>query len=169
MGLKQASFVAATNANDIIPNYLQTGIYQPRPSVQTLSNAMDVGDPSNFWRLHALFDEELEAIQAAIKGYSFDDAATVSEMKRVYNVFGYVLDPHAAVASLAWNAQREENTTSHGIILETAHPTKFLDVVENALGFSPEVPERLAVLKDKEKNSILLPKGYPALKSWLLS
>ncbi len=168
MGLKQASFVAATNANDIVPKYLQTGTYQPRPSVATLSNAMDVGDPSNFWRMQELFDEDVDLMRKEIAAYTFNDAATLNEMKRVYSATGYTLDPHGAVGSLAWNAHRPV-TMAHGVILETAHPAKFIDVVEQALGQSPEIPERLAVLKDKEKLSVVIPKGYQALKEFLLS
>lgn len=165
MGLPIKQFIASANRNDIVPQYLHTGIFDPRASIQTISNAMDVGDPSNFKRMLDLYDGSLEAIQQDIAGASFTDEETQSCMKAVYEQTGYVLDPHGAVGYLG--LQKNRGTTP-GIFLETAHPAKFIDVVEDTIG-GIDIPERLKAYLDKEKQAINMSSKFEAFKGYLLS
>lgn len=168
-GLPVAGFVAATNANDIVPKYLQSGQYVPRPSVPTISNAMDVGNPSNFARLADLFPS-WEQMRQNLYGYAFDDEATRAAMREVKAKYDYVIDPHGAVGYLAWEQFRREHAPPDavGIVLETAHPAKFGEVVAETLGEPPAVPERLRHVLDMPKRSIPLPKDYATFKAFLL-
>ncbi|WP_448520541.1 threonine synthase [Rhodoflexus sp.] len=169
MGLPIAGFVAATNANDIVPKYLQSGQYVPRPSVATISNAMDVGNPSNFARLAAIFPS-WEEMKKHLYGYAFSDEATRLAMQEVKAKYNYVIDPHGAVGYLAWEQFRKEHAPQDavGIVLETAHPAKFGEVVEEVLGEAPAIPERLRHLLDMPKQSISLSKDYAAFKAFLM-
>jgi threonine synthase len=134
MGLPVQKFVASTNANDSVPAYLQSGNFHPRPSVQTISNAMDVGNPSNFERLLQLHDRSVDHMRKEIAGYSFSDEETREQMKAVYANSGYILDPHGAVGLLGMEKYAGENGKEcYGIVLETAHPAKFKEVVEETL------------------------------------
>jgi len=174
MGLPVHHFIAATNANDIVPAYLSTGEYHPRPSVPTLSNAMDVGNPSNFARmldLHPSTDDcsTWNNMQNQITGYAFDDETTAQAMKEIDKKFNYTIDPHGAVGFLALSEYQSKNPNTRGIILETAHPAKFIDDVESILEHPIEIPEKLAVLTDRKKESVLMPISFPALKEWLLA
>ncbi|MDX1908120.1 MAG: threonine synthase [Bacteroidia bacterium] len=169
MGLPVSHFVAATNANDVVPAYLASGIYTPRPSVQTLSNAMDVGNPSNFVRLLHLLGQDYSTVAGMISGYRFSDQQTLGAIRTVYDQTGYLLDPHGAVGYLAGETFLEKNTDYQIVTLETAHPSKFPDVITGQAGIVPEMPERLAALQDKPKVSIPMPASYPPFKSWLLS
>ncbi|MCS6967927.1 MAG: threonine synthase [Cytophagales bacterium] len=169
MGLPVAGFIAATNVNDVVPRYLQTGKYEPRPSIPTISNAMDVGNPSNFARLAEWFPT-WEAMRQNLYGYAFTDEQTRQAMRRVYQQYGYMMDPHGAVGYLAWEAfcQEYQPANAVGIILETAHPVKFSEVVTQTLGQTPTVPERLQHLMTLPKLSIPLPKDFATFKNFLM-
>jgi threonine synthase len=168
LGLPVKGFLAATNANDVVPAYLRTGEYRPRPSTATISNAMDVGAPSNFARMQALFGGSWDAMRGKIEGLAFTDDQTRAAIREVKSMHGYEIDPHGAVGWLAarkWRAAHPGNAT---ITLETAHPAKFLDVMEQELGTDAvEIPERLAILADREKVAIPLPADEAAFKEWL--
>lgn len=168
MGLPIHQFIAATNANDVVPSYLQNGTYTPRPSVATLSNAMDVGNPSNFARMMDLYCSTWNNIRKDIKGYSFNDAETEECMLNVFNNHGYILDPHGAVAYLALEKYQQENPGTKGVIFETAHPSKFLPDVERVLKLKIDVPERLAILSEKQKNALGMGVEFNSFKEWLL-
>jgi threonine synthase len=168
LGLPVEQFVAATNANDVVPEYLKTGDYKPRPSVATISNAMDVGAPSNFARMQALFGGSWEAMKEKISGATFSDEQTRAAIRTVKSTLGYDLDPHGAVGWLAAQQWRAAHPGSATITLETAHPSKFLDVMEAELGKGVvEVPERLAILADREKVAIPMAADEAAFKAWL--
>lgn len=169
MGLPVHQFIAATNLNDVVPEYLKTGVFTPRPSVPTLSNAMDVGNPSNFARMMDLYSSTWNILKAEIKGFAFDDEQTKFAVKEVFERFGYVIDPHGAVGYLALKEYQEANPGYMGIILETAHPSKFLPDVEAILERTVDVPERLAVLADKEKNAVQMGVEFSSFKDWLLN
>ncbi len=170
MGLPVRHLVAATNVNDVVPQYLSTSDYSPRPSIATLSNAMDVGAPSNFARMKELFDNDWKAMTAMITGFAYDDAQTRQAMREVYEKYDYVIDPHGAVgylASEAWLADHPEDVT---VILETAHPSKFPETICEELGDDVlTIPERLACLTDEPKVSIPMAADPGALQAWLQS
>ena len=168
MGLPISHFIAASNANDIVPEYLNSGSYNPRPSVRTVSNAMDVGNPSNFVRMQDLYGFTWNNMAKEISGYSFDDEATVAGIKEVYDKYNYVIDPHGAVGYQALKVHQMLHPKTKGIILETAHPSKFLDAVENVIDTKVNVPERLAILADKKKEATLISTSYNPFKDWLL-
>ena len=144
LGLPAAGFVTATNANDVVPEYLRTGLYEPRASVRTLSSAMDVGAPSNLARILALFDGDLGRLRGCLEASAWSDRDTREAMKRVFDEHGYVLDPHTAVGWLALERVLAERPDAHGVVLSTAHPAKFGDIVEEAIGGTVPVPEQLA-------------------------
>jgi threonine synthase len=152
----------------VVPAYLKSGDYQPRPSTATISNAMDVGAPSNFARMQALFGHSWEAMREKIEGLSFTDAQTRAAIREVKSLYNYEIDPHGAVGWLAarkWRAAHPGNAT---ITLETAHPSKFLDVMEEEIGKGTvEIPERLAILAGREKVALQLPADETAFKDWL--
>lgn len=168
MGLPVYHFVAATNANDVIPQYLDTGEYRPQPSVRTLSNAMDVGAPSNFARMLDLFGSTWNTMRRDISGFSFSDEQTRVAMREVDKQFGYVLDPHGAVGYLALREYQRANPDTLGVVLETAHPAKFLENVEEILGKHIEVPGRLTELAEREKAAVQMRIGYEGFRKWLL-
>ncbi len=151
MGLPVHQFLAATNVNDVVPAYLTTGQYTPRPSVRTLSNAMDVGSPSNFARMLNLYGSTWNNLRSDVTGFAFDDEDTQRGMREVDQRFGYTIDPHGAVGYLAWQEYRPSEPEAVGIILETAHPAKFLEDVERILEKPVEVPARLKELENREK------------------
>lgn len=168
LGLPVEQFVAATNINDVIPAYLDSGNYEPRPSVATISNAMDVGAPSNFVRLKELFGASFEELRNHISGLAFDDKETRAAIREVKETTGYTIDPHGAVGWLAANFWRQAKPESTTITLETAHPAKFLDVMEEELGVgSVDIPERLAVLADKQKVATPLDTDSSTFHQWL--
>ena len=168
MGLPVHHFVAATNVNDIVPNYLETARYEPRPSVSTLSNAMDVGNPSNFSRLLELYGSTWNLMQEDIKGYRFNDDQTLETIRHVYRATGYVLDPHTAVGYLAYQKSAKSDNNQYNVLLSTAHPSKFIDSVEKAIGKSIDIPDRLNKLAHLAKRSTVLKNEYEDLKSFLL-
>ncbi len=169
MGLPVHQFLAATNRNDVVPAYLSSGIYQPRPSESTLSNAMDVGNPSNFARMLDLYRSTWNIMRADVSGFSYTDVQTEDAMREIWDNFKYIADPHGAVAYQALRAYQADNPGTQGVFLETAHPAKFLDDVNRILGFEVEVPERLARLANNEKIAVRLGSDYIGFKSWLLS
>lgn len=167
MGLPIDHFVAATNANDIVPQYLEKGEYTPRSSQATISNAMDVGNPSNFPRMSELYNNSWMDLKSAISGFSFTDEQTKAAMRDVYKANTYILDPHGAVGYLGWEEYSKEHPDATGIILETAHPAKFLDSVEAVLQKKIEVPPALENLRSKKKVAGLISSDYEEFKSYL--
>ncbi|MBX7066158.1 MAG: threonine synthase [Parachlamydiales bacterium] len=164
MGLPVSHFVAATNANDSVPKYLKTGIFNPQPSIKTLSNAMDVGNPSNFARMLFL-DKQL---RQDLFGASFSDPETESAMREVFEQSGYLLDPHGAVAYLGLSAFLKQHPgKANGIFLETADPAKFAEDVKQITGQNPPIPERLKKVLAKEKQTLVIPAEYDKLKALL--
>ncbi len=171
MGVPIGKFIAATNANDVVPEYLETAIFRPRPSIQTISNAMDVGNPSNFARILALYDNDVDRIQQDVIGYRVTDEETRQTIRAVFSTTSYILDPHAAVAYTALSSviASEARQSSASLILATAHPAKFPDVILDTLGIEPEIPPRLATYLDRPKQSVRLPASYDAFKQWIIS
>lgn len=169
MGLPVHHFIASTNINDIVLNYLSSGNFNPRSSSQTISNAMDVGNPSNFFRMLDLYDGSLAKMKEDITGFSFDDATTADAMKSVYAKENYLLDPHGAVGYLGLSKYQEKFPNTRGIFLETAHPAKFADVVEDILKIKVDLPTELHSLLDKQKQAKLMSKEYSPFKEYLLS
>lgn len=165
MGLPVKRFVAANNRNDIFLQYLRTGVYSPRPSVATVANAMDVGDPSNFARVLDLYGGSVEAIRSDIEGYAYDDDRILETIGRTFGETGYLLDPHGACGYLALKESLRDNEV--GIFLETAHPAKFLGTVEAAAGRKVEIPERLAEFMKGTKLSVELPSDFESFKRYL--
>jgi len=169
MGLPISHFVAATNANNIVPHYLCSGNYNPKPSVATISNAMDVGNPSNFARMQDLYSYTWNNMSKEIFGYSINDEYTREGIKEVFDKYNYVIDPHGAVGYLAFKAYQKNHPNAKGVILETAHPSKFLDVVEEVIGEKVDIPERLAILAKREKEATLMNTEFEPFKKWLLN
>jgi len=172
MGLPIHKFLAATNINDTVPQYLNTGTYSAKPSVATISNAMDVGNPSNFDRILKLYENEGSTwnnVKKDIVGYSYDDKTTYMAIKYIYDNHQYIVDPHGAVGYLACKEYLSSNPSEYCIFLETAHPGKFSGVVEEALGVSFDMPEKLASFMSKEKTSIFCSKDYSQFKEILLN
>jgi threonine synthase len=167
MGLPIHRFIAASNANDIVPRYISNGVFEIKPTVATLSNAMDVSNPSNFPRMMELYDEDWQAIKKDIIGFSLDDAQTLQSMAGCQKTNDYTLDPHGAIGyeALLTNIQEGEQ----GIFLETAHPCKFIDTVEKALNKTVPLPEFVSDLMTKVKVSTKLSKSYIEFKSFLIS
>jgi threonine synthase len=169
MGLPIQAFVAACNANHPVPDYLATGNYEPKPSVETISNAMDVGAPSNFIRMQILAGTDIEKVRALVKGHFTSDETTKGIMLEVYQRTGYVMCPHTAVAYDGLKQyEAEYGVDFYGVMLSTAHYAKFLPTVEATLGTQVEVPIRLAELLDKEKKSIPMGTDFEGFKRYLL-
>lgn len=166
-GLPVNKFIAACNINDTVTPYLETGVFTPKTTVPTISNAMDVGNPSNLSRIIELFNQEGIAIQEILQTACITDSATMTCMLNAYKEYGYTLDPHGAVALVALQQLLKPN--EKGIFLETAHPVKFPDTVTNAIGKSPELPVAIEPLFKKEKKSILMEASFDALKEWLMT
>ncbi len=170
MGLPIEHFIASTNVNDIVPTYLATGNFEPKPSKETISNAMDVGDPSNFPRMSSLFDNKYEKLNNAVSGYAFTDTETKEIMKSTYDYKGYVMCPHTAVANLGLKKWLAENKGAYsGVLLSTAHPAKFLDVVEPIINQKVELPDRLKSALDGEKQAISLGSDFEGFKGFLIT
>ncbi|MFD2932139.1 threonine synthase [Spirosoma flavum] len=169
MGLPVAHFIAATNLNHVVPTYLETGVYSPKPSVTTISNAMDVGNPSNFVRLAHLYDDDYDQFKTNVSGYFFDDDETRAGMKRIHDQFGYVACPHTAIGIMGLQSYLNETQQDYvGVALATAHPSKFKPLVEEVLAQVVEVPERLEILAHRKKYSIVIPADYEAFKESFL-
>jgi threonine synthase len=170
LGLTVDHFVAATNRNDVIPEFLRSGQYTPRPSIPTISNAMDVGTPSNFVRMQALCGGSWETMKSHISGMSFTDDQTRAAIRTVKALYQYEIDPHGAIGWLAAQNWRATHRTSATITLETAHPAKFPEVMEAELGANCiEIPERLAILAQREKVATLLPSDPAIFRDWLIA
>lgn len=170
LGLKVDHLVAATNRNDVVPEYLRSGNYAPRPSVATISNAMDVGSPSNFVRMQALFGGSWEAMKSRITGMAFSDDQTRAAIREVKSRYDYVIDPHGAVAWLAARQWRSDHPGTTTVSLETAHPAKFPDVMDAELGARVvKIPDRLASLANREKVAISLTNDISTFHDWLLN
>lgn len=167
-GMPAGGFMAACNANTVVPDFLQTGKFNPKPSVATLSNAMDVGNPSNFVRILEMFNNEFPKLKQNMKAVSLSDEQTIETMRSVYEETGYVLDPHGAVGYRALADHLAANEEQKGIFLETAHPVKF-DSVNEILGTSGDVPPSVTELFGKEKTSIEIAADYDSVKEVILS
>ncbi|HVW61726.1 MAG TPA: threonine synthase [Puia sp.] len=168
-GLPARHFIAACNANDIVPSYLQTGTYAPKPAVPTLSNAMDVGDPSNFVRILEIFHHEFASLKKVITSYSITDEETRSTIRDVYRKYHYLPDPHGAVGFLALERFLSEHPGEKGIFLETAHPVKFYDAVEEETGEKVPLPGTVKDLLGREKNNTKITTDFGQLKEFLLT
>jgi threonine synthase len=166
MGLPIKRFIAANNANDVFFNYLKTGQYEPKPSVQTIANAMDVGDPSNFARIIELYGNSHKRISSLISGATYSDSQIAESMKSCREQTGYILDPHGACG---YRALKENLKIGEvGVFCETAHPAKFKDTVEGIIGSEVAIPERLAAFMRGEKQSVPMTKDFADFKKFLL-
>jgi threonine synthase len=177
LGLPASHFVAATNVNRVVPNFMESGVYTPMDSIATISNAMDVGDPSNFVRIREIYDNDFEKLRADLSSYSFTDEQTKEAMSMIYDNSGYVTDPHGAVGYLGLkkhlsrpseHSGKSGEPSRPGIFLETAHPVKFLEVVEPVLGVKIDYPEQIQSVIDREKKAEYIT-SYGELKQFLLS
>jgi len=170
MGLPVDQFIAASNRNSTVPEYLETGKYKPRPSQETLSNAMDVGDPSNFARLTDLFSGDYEALTEILTGYSYSDEETMKAIAQIYKSTGYMADPHGAIGYLGLKEFLDHHSVEkwRGIFLETAHPSKFHETVGRAVQKEVTMPQRLAACLSKSSHSIRISPDYAQLRKFLL-
>ncbi len=170
MGLPVKNFVAATNANDTVPRFLNSGKYEPKPSVQTLANAMDVGNPSNWVRIQDLFDHDLSALQHLIRTYTYNDEETLKGVQEIYDKYAYVACPHTAIAYLAAKAHREEYPGTYAsVLLSTAHPCKFPDAIPADVFQHVQLPVGAEHFDSKEKQAISMSANYDTFKQYLMS
>ena len=170
MGLPIHHFIASTNTNDTIPRYIKKGLYEPHSTKKTISNAMDVSDPSNFIRIQEIFNSDLQKLRKNVTSYSFNDIETVEAMRLLHNSYDYLTCPHSAVGYLGLKKYMEMNKISNvnGIFISTAHCIKFKDVVENSLSISIKYPKSINDILNKEKKSLSI-ESYSELKDFLLS
>ncbi len=168
LGLPIDLFIAATNANKVVTDYLESGEYQPKPSVQTISNAMDVGDPSNFIRIEKLHNNDFDKLKSNLHSYSFTDDETREAMLHLFNDCNYTADPHGTIGYLGIKEHLKNNTDTQCVFLETAHPVKFLPVLDDKIANSIEVPEQIKSVIDKDKVATQIG-TYEELKGFLLS
>ncbi|OXB06713.1 threonine synthase [Flavobacterium pectinovorum] len=166
LGLPIEHFVASTNVNDTVPRFLENGKYDPKPSKATISNAMDVGNPSNFIRIQELYNNDLKAFEKDFSSYSYTDEETLEALKNIYKADGYIAEPHGAVGYLGLKKELQKHENAIGVFLETAHPIKFLDVVEPALGITLPIPEQIESVINEEKVSVKI-SSYEELKTFL--
>lgn len=167
LGLPVKHFIAANNDNNVVTRYLKTQLYEPVKSVQTISNAMDVGDPSNFIRIQEIYKNKFDSLQKNLSSFSFNNTQTRVAMFDIYTKHGYVADPHGAVGYLGCKTYLEKNTKAHCVFLETAHPTKFLDVVEQVVKTKQDLPKQIqAVIANKKVATTI--SNYSDLKAFLL-
>jgi len=167
LGLPIKHFIASNNENNVVTNYLETEEYNPKPSVQTISNAMDVGNPSNFIRIREIYKNNFSALKNNLSSYSFSDAETKIALKEIKDNYNYVADPHGAVGYLGSKAYLKNNPNAHCVFLETAHPTKFLDVVEEVIQEKQPLPEQIQSVMGRTKEATNI-NSYEGLKSFLL-
>ena len=169
MGLPIQHFIASTNVNDTIPRYIREGIYEPLKTKSTISNAMDVSEPSNFIRIQKIFNNDLQKIRKNISGYSFDDKSTIDSIKKLNQENNYIADPHSAIGYLGLKKYLEENNLSNcnGLFVSTAHPIKFKDTVESSIDSQIEYPDSIRSIMDKEKRTKTM-KSYSELKEYLI-
>ncbi|TXE05959.1 threonine synthase [Gelidibacter salicanalis] len=168
LGLPIQHFIASNNENNVVTEYLSSRSYQPKPSVQTISNAMDVGNPSNFIRIQEIYKNDFETLKSNLSSYSFSDDQTRKALKELYETYNYVADPHGAVGYLGCKAYLEEHPNAHCVFLETAHPTKFLDVVVSVIDKNIALPAQIKAVMDQKKVAISIT-NYQDLKSVLLN
>mgnify|MGYP002700374446 CR=1 FL=1 len=167
LGLPIKHFIAANNENNVVTEYLKTEVYNPKPSVQTISNAMDVGNPSNFIRIQEIYKNNFNDLKANLTSYSYSDENTRNALQEIYNDYSYVADPHGAVGYLGCKDYLKTNPDAHCVFLETAHPTKFLDVVEEVIRENIELPKQILKVMDKKKKATPI-STYDDLKAFLL-
>jgi len=167
MGLPIHSFIAATNKNKIVPDYLETGNFIPKDSMQTISNAMDVGNPSNFTRIMSLYGSTWNSIKKDVKGFHSSDEETLAAIAEIKNKYDYIADPHGAIGYLACKEALQKEK-QHYVFLETAHPGKFQDVVENAINEPISLPTRLADFLDQSKSAFSSDASYASFKTLLM-
>lgn len=168
MGLPVKQFIAATNANDTVPTFFKTGVYEPKPSVATLSNAMDVGNPSNWVRITDLFKADAEALKGLMVSYSYTDAKTTEAIQQVFDKYNYVVCPHTAIAWKALIEWQAQHAGVSGVFLSTAHPCKFPDVFPADIAAAIEVPSQVEELERREKQAVSLDKDFDGFKAFLL-
>ncbi|MDQ6608536.1 MAG: threonine synthase, partial [Bacteroidota bacterium] len=168
-GLPVTHFIAACNANDAVPDYFETGIYQPKATVHTLSNAMDVGDPSNFTRVLQLFDNEIDSLKKLVTAFSISDAETKQTIKELFTHQAYLTDPHGAVGYKALEEWLMLHPGQKGYFLETAHPVKFYDVVEPIIEEKIKLPSAIQSMLSKRKQVLTMKPGADQLKKYLLT
>ncbi|MCF8335451.1 MAG: threonine synthase [Bacteroidales bacterium] len=166
MGLPVKRFIAASNVNRVVPDYLESGAYKPRAAVRTLSNAMDVGDPSNFTRIREMFNDDHHKIKTLIRPFVADDDQTREGIRDLYAAGNYIADPHGAIGYLGCHDLIDREET--GIFLETAHPAKFKDIVEESIQAEIELPDYLREIRDKPKQAVKMPADYGEFKHWLM-
>ena len=166
MGLPVKSFIAGNNANNVVVRYLENGQYEPKPTIATISNAMDVGAPSNFVRIEKLHDNNIEALRNNLSGYSYSDEESREAMGYLYNNCKYVSEPHGAIGYLALKDYLKNKPNTQGVFLETAHPVKFLDVLYTGVAETLDLPSQIASVVNKEKVSIKV-KNYQEVKTFL--
>jgi threonine synthase len=169
MGLPVHTFLSVNNQNNVVASYLESGKFEPRPSVQTIANAMDVGDPSNFVRVLGLFNQKFEWIKEHLKGFSYSDREIRESIAEVHKQSGYLLDPHGATGYRAAQNYRKEHPDHTGIFLETAHPAKFKETVEEVIGQVVDVPERLAAFSNGKKEAVFLPPLFAEFRNYLMN
>ncbi|MDX1315504.1 MAG: threonine synthase [Eudoraea sp.] len=168
LGMPCRHFIAATNVNDTVPNFMESQVYDPKPSIATISNAMDVGDPSNFIRIRELFQDNFSELSTMLSSYSYTDDETRAAMAALKKTFNYVADPHGAVGYLGLKKYQEDHPDTQGIFLETAHPIKFLDVVRDTLGVELSIPPQIEKVLKREKVSLSI-SNYEELRDYLLN
>ena len=169
MGLPIEMFVASTNVNDIMPKYINTGVFEAKPSIATISNAMDVGNPSNYPRVIELFGKDINALRKVVVGKAYTDEQTAAAVKSVYKTTGYIMDPHGAVGYLGLKEYFiESGIDATGIFLATAHPAKFIEVVNDIIEKDIEIPARLQEVANMKKESIVIENDFDLLKKFLL-
>ena len=169
MGVPIKHFIASTNSNDVIPEYLKSGVFKPRPSDQTISNAMDVGDPSNLSRIRYLFDDDMDRIRSEISSWSFDDMETREMIGQIFTRHDYIIDPHTAVGILGLEKYLEmHHSTFPGVVISTAHPAKFPESVEPIIGEKIPVPPQLAQYLNREKLATPMSIEYEAFRQYLI-
>jgi threonine synthase len=171
MGLPVERFIAATNANNTVPEFLKTGVYQPRLSVQTISNAMDVGNPSNWVRIEDMFKEDSEKLRDLVTGFSYTDEETLEAVEKIYSLYNYIACPHTAIAWQALKDWQQDQPTGKatGVFLSTAHPCKFPDVLPEHIAKAIEIPEEVKKLEGKIKQAASLGTNFEEFKRYLLN
>jgi threonine synthase len=170
MGLPVEQFIAATNANNTVPEFLKTGVYQPKSSVQTISNAMDVGNPSNWVRIEDMFKEDGEKLRDLVTGFSYTDEETLEAVEKIYSLYNYIACPHTAIAWQALKDWQQDQPTGKatGVFLSTAHPCKFPDVLPKHIAQAIEIPEEVKKLEGKTKHAASLGTSFEEFKRYLL-
>jgi threonine synthase len=166
LGLPIKHFIASNNVNNVVTRYLESNSYEPKPSIQTVSNAMDVGNPSNFIRIQALYNNTFDTLKSNLSSYSFTDEETKQALDEIYKTTNYIADPHGAVGYLGCKSYLETNPQAHCVFLETAHPTKFLDVVKEVIDAEIPLPPQIKSVIDKQKVATAV-RDYSEFKAFL--